>query len=582
MRHFLNGVEISPRNVLTIGLNSDFTGRPELLESDVDSVVLPREGREIVLQHIATQGVFEGIPYTMQTADGSVLQYYVDLTEETRFRDFEIEVKLKRRYAKDNFFDKANGTSFELMAAKGVVFDLIDVPYIIVKDTAAEMALTLSVTIYVMTKELIDQIVIISQGITQIIDAVTPQTGTGVTFSIGQIATLIIKVLLQIAIAALLLVAIIKMAQQFFELIFPKIRYFQACKVKELISKGCQYLGFTFQSNLLDGISGATILPVPLVKEKCSFWDFIQNDLNFAYTKGYPSASDSTPTLGQLIDAMETQFNARTKVLNGVVELERRDYWQNITTNQILPALNVQNDRVEEYTLNTNEVWKRYFIHYQTDSSDLNTLDFYDPTDAEFSTEPLNVVNADLVTIKGLNDVNIPFALGVRKNGLNWLEKLAKGFFEVIDEVVNAFGGNGNLAAQITDRVGVLQISQQFFVKTKFLYTVGGKQPSNYAAIIQAGAIYNKYHKINEITLNDYKIISDAPVRITSEDFVNLLNNNFAEIDGVICEILTLQYLDEQSKAIISYKKPFDYASGKVEIIEITGVSNSSTTNDNC
>lgn len=582
MRHFLNGVEISPRNVLTIGLNSDFTGRPELLEADVDSVILPREGREIVLQHIATQGVFEGIPYTMETADGSILQYYVDLTEETKFRDFEIEVKLKRRYGKDNFFDKANGTSFELMAAKGVVFNFIDVPYIIVKDNAAEMALTLAISLYVMTKELVDQIIAISYGITDIIDAVTPQTGTGVTFSIGQIATLIIKVLLQIAIAALLLVALIKLSQQFFELIFPKIRYFQACKVKELLNKGCNYLGFQFQSNLLDGISGATILPVPLVKEKCSYWDFLQNDLNFAYTKGYPSASDSTPTLGSLVEAIELQFNAKTRVINGVVELERRDYWQNITTNQILPALNIQSDRVGEYSLNTNDIWKRYFIHYQTDSSDLNTLDFYDPTDAEFSTEPLNVLNADLVSIKGLNDVNIPFALGIRKNGLNWLEKRARDFFEVVDEVVNAFGGNGNLASQITDRVGVLQISQQFFVKTKFLYTVGGKQPSNYASLIQAGEIYNKYHKINEITINDYKIISDAPVRITSQDFVNLLNNNFAEIDGVVCEILTLQYLDEQSKAIISYKCPFDYANGKVEIIEITGVSNSATTNDNC
>jgi hypothetical protein len=581
MRHFINGVEISPRNVLTIGLNSDFTGRPELLESDVDSVVLPREGREIVLQHIATQGVFEGIPYTMETADGTVLQYYVDLTEETRFRDFEIEVKLKRRYAKDNFFEKANGTSFELMAAKGVVFDLIDVPYIIVKDNAAEMALTLGVSLYVMTKELIDQIIAISESVQGIIEAVTLNATVPPSVTLGHIITLVIKTLLQIAVAALLLVAIIKMAQQFFELIFPKVRYFQACKVKELINKGCQYLGFTFQSNLLDGISGATILPVPLIKEKCSFWDFLENDLNFAYTNGYPSASDSTPTLGQLIDAIELQFNARTRVRNGLVELERRDYWQNITTNQILPALNIQNDRVEEYTLNTNEIWKRYFIHYQTDSSDLNTLDFYDPTDAEYSTEPLNVLNADLVNIKGLNDVNIPFALGVRKNGLNWLEKLAKGFFEVIDEVVNAFGGNGNLAAQITDRVGVLQISQQFFVKTKFLYTVGGKQPSNYAGLISAGVIYNNYHKINEITLNDYKIISDAPVRITSQDFVNLLDNNFAEINGVICEILTLQYLDEQSKAIISYKCPFDYANGKVEIIEIN-VNNSILTNDNC
>jgi len=569
MRHFLNDIEVSPRNILTIGLNSDFTGRPNVLELDVDTVILPREGLEIIQNHISTQGLFEGIPYKIQTNDGTILEYYVDLTDSARFRDFEIEVKLKKRRGKDSFFDNANGTSFELMASKGVQFNFIETPYIIVKDNTVELALTLGISLYVMTKELIEQIIAISESITNIIDTVTPETGAGATFDFGEIATLIIKVLVQIAIAALLLVAIIKMAEQFFELIFPKVRYFKAAKVKELMAKGCQYLGFQFESSLLDSIPGLTILPVPLVKEKKSIWDELENDLNFAFTKGYPTASDSTPTLGSLFDAMELYLNGQTKVKNGVVQFEIRNFWENQTSNQILPALNLQADRVGEYSFNTEDIWKRYFIHYQTDPSDTHTLDFFDPTDAEYSTEALNVLNADLVSIKGLNDVNIPFALAVRKNDLNFIEKLAKGFFEVVDEIVNAFGGNGNFTGQITNRIGVTQISQQFFVQSKMLYTVGEKQPVNYVDLIRASTIYNRFHKINEIIVNDYKIISDAPVRITSADFVNLLDNNFAEIDGVVCEILTLQYIDEQSKAVISYKSPFDYANGKVKIITI-------------
>ena len=249
--------------------------------------------------------------------------------------------------------------------------------------------------------------------------------------------------------------------------------------------------------------------------------------------------------------------------------MEIRNYWQDLTTAQILPALNLQNDRVGAYSYNVGDIWKRYYIHYLTDSSDIHTLDFFDPTDAEYSTEPSSIVNADLVTIKGLNDVNIPFALGVRKNDFNFVEKLAKAFFEYVDQVINAFGGNGNFAAQITGRIGTMQISQQFFVQTKFLYTIGGKQPANYAELIRASTIYENYHKINEITLNDYKIISDAPIRITSQEFVNLLQNNFAEINGVICEILTLNYIDEESKAIITYKEPFNYADGKVFVLTI-------------
>ena len=552
MKHYLNNIEVTPRELVTIGLTNDFTDRPDILESTADRIVLPREGREIILQHIATQGVFEGIPYRIVTTGGVQLEYYVDLTENAVFRDHEIEVTIKRRNGKDNFFDNAAGTSFDLMAAQGVTFSTIDVPYVIIKDNALEIALTLGVSLYVMTKELIVQIDALAKTITTIIDSVTPEVGAGVTTDPAEIATLVIKAILQLAFIALVLVALIKMAQQFFELIFPQVRYFQACKVKELLTKGCQYLGYNFQSSLLDGLPGLTILPVPLVKEKCSFWDTLENDLNFAYTNGYPGAPDTVSTLGRLFEVLENMFNARTRVVNGVVQFERRDYWQLITTNQITPAVNLQDRRQDEYTLNTGEAWKRYYIHYNVDASDLHTLDFFDPTTAEYSTEPLSPINPDLVTIKGLNDVNIPFALGVRKNSLNWLEELAKGFFELIDEVVNLFGGNGNYAAQIADRIGVLQISQQFFSTTKLLYTVAGKQPANYASIIQAAAIYENYHKINNIQINDYKIIEGAPIAITDQDFVNLLDNNFAEINGQVCEILTVQYFDETSQAVIS------------------------------
>ena len=565
----LNGVEVTPRNTLEVSLNTDWTGRPTELEVDSDSLVLPREGVEVVQNWINQYGIFQGIPLQYVTNSNQTIQYYVDLIDQTEYRTYETVVKIKRRKGKDNFFDNADGTTFELMNSKGVVFTLIDIPYVIIKDNAVELALTLAVSLYIMTRELIDQIIALSETITQIIDAVTPQTGTGVTFSIGQIATLIIKALVQLAIIALILVALIKMSQQFFELLFPKVRYFQGTKVQHLIQKGCEYLGYTLESNLLQGLSNWTILPVPLVKDKGSIWDNLQNDLNFAFTKGYPTASDSTSTLGSLIRFVEETFNAKTRVINGVVQIERRDYWSLISTNQMNVALNIQDKRQNVFQYNAGDIWKRTLIHYQTDPSDTHTMDFFDPTDAEYSTEVSNVANSDLLLVRGYNDINIPFALGVRKNGLNWLEKIAKGFFEVVDEVVEAFGGNGNLSAQITDRVGVLQVSQQFFSRTKLMYTIGGKQPENYPDIIKASAIYNAYHRINEIQNNDYKVFSDVPIRLSSADFVNLMNNNFANIDGKVCEILTMQFFEEQSHAIISYKEPFDYADGKVYTLTI-------------
>lgn len=565
MRHFLNDIEIAPRNLQDIGVISDFTDRPSELELNVDKVVLPREGMTIIQQHIATQGVFEGIPYRVEMEPGISLQYYVDLTEEAIFRSYEIEVKIKKRKGKDQFFDRADGTSFELMAKKGVSFQFIDVPYVIVKDNQLEVGLSLGVSLFVMTKELIQAVRDLAQLIAAFIAATVGVSGS----TPGLILSLAIQTLAQLAYTIAVLIAVIKLAQQFFELIFPNVRYFKACKVKELLLKGTQYLGFEFQSTLLDSISGLTILPVPLVKEKNSIFDYLQNDLNFAFTKGYPTAQDTTPLLGDLFRAIENQFNAKTRIINGVVYLERRDFWDDLAINTILPALAIQDDRQDEYVLNTNDVWKRYYIRYQLDYSDTHTLDFYDPTDAEYSTEPANVINEDLVSIKGLNEVIIPFALGVRKTNLTWIEKRAKEFFQIIDAVTSLFGGGTNYAGLIQSRIGVLMVSQQYYSITKMLYTIGGKQPANYQNYLAAKELWNKYHYINQIQLNDYLIRTDVRAAISPTDFINLLNNNFADLNGTVVEILRIEWIDEKSLATITYKEPFDYADGKVTTLVI-------------
>lgn len=566
MRHFLNDIEIAPRNLLDIGVVSDFTNRPDELSLNVDKLVLPREALGIIQNHLQTQGVFEGIPYRIEMAQGVVLQYYVDLTENAIFRDFEIEVTIKRRIAKDSFFENADGTSFELMASKGVQFQFIDVPYLIVRDNLEESFVQLAISTYLMTKELIQAAKDLGTAITDFIQATvgSPVPPLGAVISLG------IKVIIQAAYTAAVFIAVGELASQLIQVYFPSVRYLKACKVKELISKGCQFLGYQFQSNLLDNFSGATILPVPLVKEKLSIFDNLSNSLTgVAFTKGYPTAQDSTPTLGSLIAAIETQCNAETKVVNGIVQLERRDYWQNLTPNAILPALVLQAERQDEYTLNTSDIWKRYYIHYQYDTSDIHTMDFFDPTDAEYSTEPANVVNADLVSIKGLHDVNIPFALGVRKNKLNFVEKTAKVFFVLIDAVMSIFGNGANFAGTIDDRIGMLQISQQFFTQTKFLYLIGNKQPSNYVSFVSAAGLWEKFHFINQIQLYQFQVRSDVRTRISESDFVALLNNNYATIDGVNCEILRIEYIDEKSFAKINYRKPDTYATGKVTTLTI-------------
>lgn len=570
MKHLLNNIPVSPRNVLEIGLNTDYTGNPNILSIDTDTITLPREAKDIIDAHIQSQGLFEGIPYKIIIDNSTSLEYYVDLTEGAVFRDYEIEVKLKKRNGLDTFLDNSNGLSFELMNEKGITFNTIDIPYVIIPTDNFMAGLSLSISIYVMTKESIEATQKLADAVNELIEATTPPVGiTGPAIPFGDIFGMVVTIAAQLAYVLAIYTALFKMAQQMFELLFPKVRYYKGSTIKELIDKGCQYLGFTLQSNLLDSNNKLALMPVPILKEKKSIFNFIQNDLDFSFTKGYPSAQDSVSTLGELIRAVELMFNAKTKVLNGVVQIERRDYWGDIANTTMLPALNVQDTRQSEFTYNTDEAWQRSYIHYRVDYSDINTVDFFDPTDAEYHCEATNVINQDLVTIKGFNDIAIPFALAIRKGKLNWLETFGKTFFDLIDNITGLFGVGTSFGAQIGSRKDITQLSSQFYSTTKILYQVNGKQPQDYVDYIKASTIYDKYHKINEIQVNGYKIFSDVPIRLKSSEFISLLDNNFAYINGVLSEILTINYTDEESKAIISYRITDNYAQGKVNILTL-------------
>lgn len=573
MRHFINGVEITPRNIESIGFVSNWTDSTSMSNKDhkdlslnVDTIILPNEGKREVENWLSTMGSFVGIPYQVQLSNGTKIDYYVDLTEQPIYKDYEVEVKLKRLKNQDNFYEQAQGTSFDYLSfTNKATFNYIDVPYIIVPNNQTEMGVTLSLSIFVMVKAVEEAILKTAELSAELVADLIPDTGVGVgAVIIVKIADLIkdaTRLALQIAYTILLIIALKKLADQLSELIFPKIRNFKACKVKELIEKSCIGLGYKFKSTLLDSLDGLTVLPVPLIKSKYKgknlkkyTIDFIANELDFAYTKGHPTGSDSVSSVWQLVQSIETTFNAKCRVSNGLVEIESVNYWKDIAINQINTSLVLQDTRQDKYTFNTHESWKRCYIHYQPDYSDYHTLDNFDVTDFEASTD--SIQNSYNDNIKGLRDISVPFSLGRRKDTLNWIEQRAKDLFIVIDSICST-----SYQSNITDRIGILIVGQQYFVNTKLLYTSNGKQLESYIYKIGASALWNNYHYLSQIQLNGYKIKESVKILMNDENFVNLLNNNWANINGKVCELLNLEYKDMDSYATISYKEPFDYSS---------------------
>lgn len=581
MRFFLNNQEVAPIDGLKVGLVSDFRQRnkPEELQISNDTLILPREGVKIIKDWISQYGLGNGIPAHVITKDGTTLRYYVDLWDPNTkpvFRSIELsglkqitaEVKLKRRDA--NFFDQAKDWSFEMLADANVNFSTINIDYVIIKDNQLELGISLALAIYNVSRELITQASGLIETTRDILKASSPNVDP--LENIEDIISLTIRAIAQIVLIGLLLLALIKLSQQFFELIFPKIRQFKACTVKELMSKASAKFGYSFQSTLLDSIPGTAILPLPLIKDKESIWQKIQNDLNFSFTKGYPTAKDSAVSMvPDLFSVMETTLNAATKVTNNVVQFELWNYWQNSTTNQIELGVNLDDENLFQWSYNTEVGFKRRLVQYQTDVSDKHTMDFFNPTIEENSLENVNVPNADLETISGYQNINIPFALGVRKNELNWLENLAKEFFKNLDALIAVAGGNSSLEASIDARKGVLQISEQFYSVPKLMYIgANGRQPENYVNIIGAKALNDNYHSLSNPSGIAGRILEGVPLRLTDNDFVNLQSNNF--INGGSVEILDLQFFDEpeiETQTTATVKIFDDWSSGKQVIKSI-------------
>jgi len=577
MRHLLNGIEVSPRNRDSIGVVSDFTGDPEVLSLNVDSVILPREANQYIKTWIQNNGLFIGIPYTVEMDGNISLDYYIDLSDPSAkpvIRQHEIEVKLKRRNGYDDFIEKARGTSFDLMAKDNpTFFDYKDVPYFVIRDDAGMLAFQISISIFLLTIQLIDAAKQLAEAAA---DLLPPTTVSGA-----------IKFTIKVIYFLSLLSALFLLLNQIFPILFPRKKYLKGLYYSEIFNKGCQYLGYTaLPSTTIFGVQGGWFtLPVPLQETNESFFEKISNDLPDYFNSGHCSASDTTPTFGAWIDEVLKQFNAKLFIdpTNKTVRIERRDWLNNQTSLQIDPALNLQPDRDEQFTYNTEETWKRYYISYTLDYTDAHTVDgvMFGRHQAEYSTENnVPTTNADLVTIKGLNEVRINFAMGSPKDKLSFGEILGSALALLFDAttqaIAQAFGGSGsNLYAQVLDRKNALKIANEYFGVTKSLYVkdIGNNRvnlnTAKYDDIYSATALWDNFHYINFIANNDFIIHEEARIRLRQSQFVSLQNSNYIFTNNKWCEVLRIEWIDEKSDAKITYKEPLDWANGKVTLLKI-------------
>ena len=385
IRHYRNGVLVNPRDFDQAKITMDWAGKKEAANITVSSITLVAEEGKALRDRILSGlsggvGFFEGEPYrieigpldTQTSFDG-----YLDFSAGVNFVDAcEVECTLKREQGSDWLNEVANGFSYRYLQNQGIITDtdFVSVPMVINYIPDGAQLLILSISTFIMTKELVESIQAIADRIADLVDAATPVVTVPPGIDVGNIIMAALKLVAQIAYTAAIVVALVKLTESIIEQLLPPKRYHKGMTVKNLFVKACQYLNLTLESTLLDEIDKGGNKWVLLPSKNHRGGEKPTGaDASWRET-GVPSQQDSTDTFAGVIRTFKDMFNADFQLKDGVFIFERRDFFVK-STGYVIPDTFIDQEKlIDSNTFNTDELKSSYNINWSFDSQDLILL----------------------------------------------------------------------------------------------------------------------------------------------------------------------------------------------------------------
>jgi len=567
IRHYLNGQDFGePRNWQDLEITIDWLNAKESGTINVSDLKFVDKANEYLQKRIydgltGGVGIFEGDPYEIAVGDPAnptfVFEGFLDFTQEmTVLGGEEIICALKKKHGEDWLNDVADGFSMAYLYDQGVIVngDFIKVPYVINYVPDGMQIIVLSMSIYMMTKELIENVEKLAQTIADIANASTPVIGVGVGFGavavtawdLGDWVMVALKALARLAYIIAMTIAIVNLIKEIFEQLLPKKRNHLGMSFRRMYERSCQHLGLGFHSDIaeLDWVH------IPRKDKKGG-----SNGEN-----GFPSNSEPIYTFGDLIRVTKEMFNADFRIVNGTFYFQRKDKFIFPSPYQMPSFFNDQERILDGVKFNTNEMVSNYNIYWALDIQDQNTLDIVEGRVFQAITSPVNTINKEFVMIKNLAEIAIPFSLGREKTDLTTVEKILKQLAKVVDGLTGIFGRGTSFEAQIENRIGSLLLSSHFLTSGKVVKMSGTKLANNQRVELDAKVLWDKFHFINSFAEyqgihNQFFRYEKQPVPMTIKDFAILMeNNNAVDANGQEYFVEKVVYNPFKTTAEIDYR----------------------------
>ena len=556
----------TPANLPEINLSAQWGTREGQAEQEIStsSIDFVLEDAKRLNKHVddgltGGVGIFEGVPYKINLDNQNIFDGYIDLTNDAQFIERErVLANIVKTDGADWLNDVADGFSFGYLREKNFIIssDYESIPYVLNYRPEAFIVGQLTIAIFLLSKEFAQGIRQIALETANLVALIPAFNFAGPVISLGPILAQAIRLTAQIVYTGAVVFALIQSIKDMINQFFPPVRRYLGMKEKRMFETGLNYLGLEFKSTIFDD---------PIWKDATFLPSKRKRGGLFGNTDkvGNPNLQSAVYNFGDFIRVMISKYNGDFKITDGVFQFERRDYWDNLSS-YILPDVETnQTTRMSELSYNTSEFVKNYFISFEYDIQDQNTLDDDDGRNYQIIANPIATNNEKLRIGKGLAQIRPPFALATKKTGLTDYEKVLLGVAKLTDKVVGFFGRSSNLAGQIRDRVGMMQLSSDSTTVDKFLF-INNEELSNQQPT--AEMLWNSFHFIDsfapvvdpitgQTTHNQHIIRNAEKVPFCLEDWNKVIGNNkFTNESGQTGEIISIDWNFQQGFANIQYK----------------------------
>ncbi len=539
------------------------------------------------------KGIGNGVPFRIVVSSNKnsslssvVFDGFIDLSKGTlqsQFNPIRYTAPVVELERTDRIIDKMAVLTQGVLAKKGVInyTDFVDVPVIREsKKNVAERTL-------IITNFGSKSVMALLQINNNILSAISDVIGLSVLIGI-------VEILLTFANAVIVIKRLFDEGKQLVELFFSPVSYYKCFNISHMVSKALQYKGYDVNFGTLQPLFDNLFLLAS------------QNEENGWPAPGVPAMGLNKPndfgySIGELIDGLGKIGNMRHEVRDGVVHLRNRldPFWSSSPTYTPEPVLikTVAQYSNGSYRDDTDRLKSTVIVNFAYDETDAHTLTEKNGDTHEVHRDLINELDVKMNTLEGIQEIEIPWAMCVRKKPFDNLWDLFSnisaefdGFVGDVVDLINQFNSELNasgvdissqvseiisqtpLSMALSSRAGCLKIEDNAYAIPKVIYMVPSgapdgvrRIPQNFKEYIGAKALYlNWYFGESPADINGFagqwRIIEQLQMRWAYEKYIQTKTNPFFALSGNNAKFTFINWIEAKHKATVNIElqEPYD------------------------